>query len=71
MTAYSGFKSNDCHRFSFGNGASTLIFCLLTGWINSTLRANSEMLPSGLERLAPYFRSPRMGQPIFANWQRI
>lgn len=42
-----------------------------TGWTNSIERACSEMLPSRFERGAPYFRSPRIGHPIFDNWARI
>ena len=33
-------------------------------------RAWREMPPSGLERGAPYLRSPLMGQPMCASWQR-
>ena len=32
---------------------------------------NNEMLPSGLLRGAPYFKSPLIGHPIFANWHLI
>ena len=62
---------NACHKASAGTGASTHTGCLLTGWTNSTRRAINEMLPSGLLRRAPYFRSPLMGHPMAANWQRI
>ena len=34
-------------------------------------RACRQMPPSGLERGAPYFRSPLMGQPMVESWQRI
>ena len=60
-----------CHKLSLGTGLSTYIFSLDTGCMNSTLRANNDMLPSGLLRRAPYFKSPFIGQPIFANWHRI
>ena len=62
---------NACQRLSSGRGASTQIVSLDTGWTNEIFRESSEMLPSGLLRLAPYFKSPLMGQPIAANWQRI
>ena len=62
---------NDCHSESSGSGASTAICSFDTGCVNSTCRDISEMLPSGLLRGAPYFRSPLIGQPIAANWQRI
>ena len=58
-------------RLSSGKGDSTLIFSLETGCMNSTLRDISDILPSGFERGAPYFKSPLMGHPIAANWQRI
>lgn len=59
------------HKLSSGNGATTLIIFLDTGCTKDTLRANNDILPSGLLRFAPYFRSPLIGQPIFDNWQRI
>ena len=62
---------NDCHSESSGSGASTAICCFDTGCVNSTCLDISEMLPSGLLRGAPYFKSPLIGQPIAANWQRI
>lgn len=42
-----------------------------TGCSNLTRLASKLMLPSGLLRGAPYLRSPFMGQPIAASWQRI
>ena len=42
-----------------------------TGCSNSTRREWSEMPPPGRERRAPYFRSPRIGHPIFESWARI
>ena len=60
-----------CHKLPSGTGASTSISCLDTGWTKRTRRACRQMLPSGLLRGAPYFRSPLIGQPILANWQRI
>ena len=62
---------NACQRLSSGRGASTQMVSFETGWTNEIFRESSEMLPSGLLRLAPYFKSPLMGQPIAANWQRI
>ena len=59
------------HRLSSGIGLTMLIGSFETGCMNSTLRASSDMLPSGLLRRAPYFKSPLIGHPIFANWQRI
>ena len=56
-----------CHSGSSGRGASTVIRSFETGWMKSTRRDISEMLPSGFERGAPYFRSPLMGQPIAAS----
>ena len=61
---------SDCnwpHNGSGGNGASMSMGALLTGWMNDMRWLCREMLPSGLERLAPYFRSPFIGQPIAAN----
>ena len=60
-----------CHKLPSGTGASTSISCLDTGWTKRTRRACRQMLPSRLLRGAPYFRSPLIGQPILANWQRI
>ena len=54
-------------RLSLGTGAVMLIGSLLTGCMNSMLRACSDMPPSGLERGAPYFKSPLIGHPIDAN----
>lgn len=62
---YSG--ANSLKRLSSGKGASTEIKVFDTGWTNSTLCAKREMLPSGLLRLAPYFKSPLIGHPIAAN----
>ena len=52
-------------------GSSRRTFCLLTGCMNSMECDCSEIPPSGLERLAPYFRSPLIGQPMFASCARI
>ena len=54
-------------RESAGTGATMLTGCFDTGWINSALRECRLMPPSGLERGKPYFKSPLMGHPIFAN----
>ena len=35
-----------------------------TGCVNSIVRLSSDMLPSGLERGAPYFKSPFIGVPV-------
>ena len=60
------------HRLSCGGtGAVMRTGLRRTGWTNSIERACSEMLPSRFERGAPYFRSPRIGHPIFDNWARI
>lgn len=56
-----------CHRRSAGTSASTHICSFDTGWTNSTRREWSEMLPSGLLRGAPYFRSPFIGHPMCAS----
>ena len=54
------------HRLSCGGtGAVMRTGLRRTGWTNSIERACSEMLPSRFERGAPYFRSPRIGHPIF------
>ena len=66
-----------CHFESYATnypparGPSRLSLCLDTGWTKRTRRACRQMLPSGLLRGEPYFRSPLIGQPILANWQRI
>ena len=54
-----------------GKGASQEIGSLETGCTNSTWRESRLILPSGLLRGAPYLRSPLIGQPILASWQRI
>ena len=54
-----------------GHGASMAMCSWVTGCSKATLWAWSEMLPSSLLRGAPYLRSPLMGHPILANWQRI
>ena len=59
------------HKASSGTGAVTSISCFETGCIKDMRLAWSEIPPSGLERRAPYFKSPLMGDPILANWQRI
>ena len=69
--AVTAFSAN-CQRLSWaGTGAVMHIRSLRTGWMNSMLRACSEMLPSRFDRRAPYFRSPRMGHPILASCARI
>ena len=60
-----------CHNGSSGSGETTDISSWETGWIKLILWERREIEPSGLLRLAPYFRSPLIGQPIVANWQRI
>ena len=55
------------HRLSDGTGATTSISSFETGWTKRTRRACRQILPSGLERGKPYFRSPLMGQPILAS----
>ena len=54
-----------------GTGASRKTSVFFTGWMKRMERAWREMPPSGLERGAPYLRSPLMGQPMWASWQRI
>ena len=54
-----------------GTGASRKISVFFTGWMKRMERAWRDMPPSGLERGAPYLRSPLMGQPMCASWQRI
>ena len=58
---------NAFHKLSSGTGATIRTFSFETGWINSALRACKLMPPSLLERSKPYFRSPLIGHPIFAN----
>lgn len=60
-----------CQSVSSGRGDSMQMFSFETGWTNSTRWLSRLMLPSGLERGAPYFRSPFMGQSILDSWQRI
>ena len=45
-------------------GATTSISSLRTGWVNFIWRECSEMLPSGFERGAPYFKSPLITHPM-------
>ena len=52
-------------------GASIERYASVTGWVNSARRACNPILASGLERLAPYFRSPLMMHPMCASWARI
>lgn len=59
--------SKPFHRFPSGTGAVKSISSFDTGWMKRTLRACRQMLPSGLERGNPYFKSPLIGHPIFAN----
>ena len=47
-----------------GTGASRKSSVFFTGWMKRMERAWREMPPSGLERGAPYLRSPLMGQPM-------
>lgn len=54
-----------------GAGASNITSVFFTGWTKATLRACNDMLPSGFERSAPYFKSPFIGHPAWASWQRI
>ena len=44
---------------------------MMGGCMNSTFRAMSDMLPSGFDLFAPYFRSPFIGHPIAASWHLI
>ena len=54
------------------NGGATIsISSLRTGCTNFMRREWSEMLPSGLERGAPYLRSPFITHPIAESWARI
>lgn len=57
--------------FSMGVGAVTVTGSLRVGCINVICLACRLILPSGLERRAPYFKSPFMGHPIEESWQRI
>ena len=61
------YRVISCHKCSSGTGATTETMLPVTGCANSILRACNEMLPSGLERLAPYFRSPLMTVPLAAS----
>lgn len=56
--------ANPFHKFPSGRGASSSISSLETGCMNLTLRACRQILPSGLERGEPYFKSPLIGHPI-------
>lgn len=56
--------ANPFHKFPSGRGASSSISSFETGCMNRTLRACRQMLPSGLERGEPYFKSPLIGHPI-------
>ena len=58
---------NPFHKFPSGTGASSSISSFETGWTNLICRAWRQILPSGLERGEPYFKSPLIGHPIFAN----
>ena len=55
------------HNGSAGKGDSTTMFFFDTGWTNSTRWLSNDILPSGLERCAPYFKSPRMGLPALES----
>mgnify|MGYP007113998951 CR=1 FL=1 len=55
------------HKESSGTGAVTSTTCLETGCIKCICLACSDIPPSGLERFAPYFKSPFIGEPIFAS----
>ena len=44
---------------------------LLTGWTNLILWEWRHIPPSGLERGAPYLRSPLIGHPMADNWHLI
>gem|GEM_PF-3318068 len=62
------YISQAFHMASFcGTGAVIFISSLLTGWMNSSILACRLMPPSGLERGAPYFRSPFIGTPILES----
>ncbi len=54
-----------------GAGAVIFMDSPETGCVNCIARAWRWMLPSGLLRLKPYFKSPLMGQPMSANITRI
>lgn len=54
-----------------GTGASMVRCSFFTGCVNVILLAWREMPPSGLERGAPYLRSPFIGQPMSESWHLI
>ena len=54
-----------------GKSAVTSITSFDTGCTNFTLRECRQILPSRFDRGNPYFKSPLIGHPILANWQRI
>src|SRR5690606_37934591 len=56
---------------SSGRGATALISSFLTGCTKETLLECNEMPPPSFERLAPYLRSPFIGQPAPASWALI
>ena len=58
-------------QITLGHGGRH-VYLLLGYRVDETHTAGmQQMLPSGLLRGEPYFRSPLIGQPILANWQRI
>ncbi len=64
---YQRYKDTSFQTVSSGKGASTSISFLDTGWTNCIRRACKQILPLGLLRWAPYFKSPFIGHPKWAN----
>ena len=56
---------------SEGSGAVSSKGVFFTGWMKLMCLAVREMLPSLLERGAPYFRSPLITAPWAASWHLI
>ena len=52
-------------------GATIVICSFFTGWTNWIVRECRQILPSGFERGAPYFKSPFITHPIVESWHRI
>ena len=68
-TIYNGAKPR--HKGVSGSGAIIRMGAPETGCVKRIRRACRQMEPSGLERGAPYFKSPLMGQPMAASCARI
>ena len=61
------FSSKYCHKGSRGTGATISSISFLTGCTNRTRLACREMEDTLLLLPKPYFKSPFIGQPMWAN----